>query len=746
MNSGAGGDSGGDGGIVWGGGAQGQGQGRRQQQQQQLQPELDQLQQYQQQLILQQQLQLQLQHQQQQQYHPRTYPPQQDNISSSSSGLLMNAGGGIDTVDPTNTSDSTESNWSSLLGYFFSPQQQQQQQQQQPLQQWQQSQEKQQPPMSSIHPPPETVQSVVQENWPTMSSSNQQGSLYEPRPLLNDLNRLNSTNIGNTAGNDLAITSLTSNRGISSGSSVSRKRTNRNDSRKGKHRKTVRDHVGSSKGSQMENIKNLADDLNQLSVEQRTQIMDEIHGVDKIDMPVETPEFVNQKLKELQNELSKLNPRRQRKHYDRAVFLKPSIVDDFPFQLMFLRATRYDANKAAIMMASYFTNKVQLFGMSKIVEPITVHDLSPEDHATFETNATRALPEKDSVGRLVVWSILPEFRGRDWKNVARGYWYELMRNIQDDEQVQLNGGVKVFFFYPLTDTDGDGNEVPCKGPNLLDPAFAEIASKCGPILNDLPLRFNGVHMCYDNVQLNPLINIIQILIGRENRLRLRAHQGSRMESQCALMQFGIPLKDAPMFEKLSDFRKYNHRYLEDRRRLESPKKRLPAETSNTTDEQNIPLDLDRNIKATASPHPTATSETEIILYPSEYDVLLGRGRPYQDYSGNQYLTKLVDVIRHCYLETNDRHEKRYLGMSVMAQIESKGGRFLKRAESSPSSPQSEENEEDGEQNKSKGGDGNKTSMTTVVPASTVVKGWQVVSSDTALDKILHAFRTKKTTA
>jgi hypothetical protein len=383
-----------------------------------------------------------------------------------------------------------------------------------------------------------------------------------------------------------------------------------------------------------------------------------------------------------------------------------------------------------------------------------------------------------------------------------------MTAMQDDDQAQLNGAVHVFYYYPLKDTDENGNEVPRRHTNLLDPSFAEIVAKCGPMLNDLPIRFTGVHMCYENSQLNPLVNMIHVLIGRENRLRFRSHQGSQMESQYALMQFGIPLKVAPVFQTTSELRVYNREYLDRRRQVESKSVQLEGGVGNTTSANTLNVgnsidsaddakDQQQQQQQKVSDSITSSSEPELIACPNEYDVLLGRGRPYQDFSGNQYLIKLVDVIRNCYTGTNDRQEKRYLAMSVLAQIESKGGRFLKRigprstseadadavadvdvdvdvdADADAEEHQDQEvsatvgsielNEkstptdgvgDDGDgvllssdsndhgfrhENKSE----KEKASESFTATTTLKKGWQVVSSDIALDKILHAFRTKK---
>ena len=97
------------------------------------------------------------------------------------------------------------------------------------------------------------------------------------------------------------------------------------------------------------------------------------------------------------------------------------------------------------------------------------------------------------------------------------------------------------------------------------------------------------------------------------------------------------------------------------------------------------------------------SSTASLEAPSSRDVLLGRGKPYQDFAGNIYFGQLIDQ----YLERHNaaqKFEKTIISMSIVQTIKNRKGRFLKK-------------------NKDTG-------------------LWDVVSDDVARDKVAHAFRTK----
>jgi hypothetical protein len=115
----------------------------------------------------------------------------------------------------------------------------------------------------------------------------------------------------------------------------------------------------------------LAEDLNSLSFQERQQMDEEIHGV--AGEVQETPDFIAEKLQAMRAMVRKLPGRRA---YDRAAFLRPQLVADDSFHLMFLRAKRFDPEDAAYLMVVYFQSKLELFGDELLVQKITWTDLT----------------------------------------------------------------------------------------------------------------------------------------------------------------------------------------------------------------------------------------------------------------------------------------------------------------------------------------------------------------------------------
>jgi hypothetical protein len=257
----------------------------------------------------------------------------------------------------------------------------------------------------------------------------------------------------------------------------------------------------------------------------------------------------------------------------------------------------------------------------------------------------------------------------------------------EDEECQLKGVIDVVYFVGMTEAESK---------------FSNLMTKGGHMLADLPFRMAGLHFCYSDTRLRPVLNLVQFIVGRYIRLRFRTHfgkskqsniivvglfffleecgsdffcfrfPGSNTEVQYDLMTFGIPMSVIQINPDGSLKKELNERYLRDRRKKEANFKR----------QEDI--------------------EAKRIHYPLPNDVLLGRGRPYQEYAGNQRLAMVVELNRDKYQQATKRFEKTCTSLDVVKFIQESKGRFLHRTP----------------------------------------EGWEEVSDFVARDKVSHSFRTK----
>ena len=143
-----------------------------------------------------------------------------------------------------------------------------------------------------------------------------------------------------------------------------------------------------------------AKELNQLSTQEREQVLFELHGVS--DVLEEDPEFVDCKLTEFDEEINRISG--PHTAYERASLMSPDYVDNVDFRLKFLRGDRFDVEVAAKRFVAYFDQKLELFGPEKLTSDITLTDLDGTDLACLKSGFMQPLPTRDASGRMtLVW-------------------------------------------------------------------------------------------------------------------------------------------------------------------------------------------------------------------------------------------------------------------------------------------------------------------------------------------------------
>jgi hypothetical protein len=61
-------------------------------------------------------------------------------------------------------------------------------------------------------------------------------------------------------------------------------------------------------------------------------------------------------------------------------------------------------------------------------------------------------------------------------------------------------------------------------------------------------------------------------------------------------------------------------------------------------------------------------------------VLMGRGRPFQQWLGNEELFKLVSMHTDRYMDRVDRVDKTMIPLEIVQRIQINGGRFIRRTD------------------------------------------------------------------
>lgn len=264
----------------------------------------------------------------------------------------------------------------------------------------------------------------------------------------------------------------------------------------------------------------------------------------------------------------------------------------------------------------------------------------------------------------------------------------------EDKEAQINGVVSIVCCHNLDRAN--------------QRKFLEVATQAAPVLNILPCRMLGFHFCYGDPDVHSALSYLQLSLGKQTRLRFRAHYGkhllqfyrsthtqkepltfthhpyssvekklgTRLENKDMIQSFGIPVEAVPLMSDGNILNTQVHdKYLQERQELEGERKRLQASKQKTSGD---------------------------IIYPTSRDVLVGRGRPYQEFQGNLRYSRIIDLNLGKYLSATNRFEKTCIFMDVVKLIQDTGGRFLQRTGT----------------------------------------GWVTVNDSVAREKVSHIFRTK----
>ena len=426
-----------------------------------------------------------------------------------------------------------------------------------------------------------------------------------------------------------------------------------NQQGRNRYRKTVRKNDSSSADTTTTTNYDieLAKEMNQLSVQEREKVYEDIHGV--AETQEETPEFIAKAIQDMDACIEK-SSKAKRRAYDRAIFFRPTLAHDTKFKLMFLRADQYDALKASKRYLKYYMDKLELFGETKLMSDITLDYLTEDDLDLFRTGWGIELPHKDQVGRPIWFFDMTRYDFDKLESMIRGCWYMLMTSIQDSEVAQRKGVCDIAY------APGDF----LKGLGYSLSKFAGGLSKGNMRLMNLPFRITSYHLCYDDSRMKILIQVMGNAFGKDARLRLRTHFGSSLEMQYSLSTFGIPCKTLLRNDNNSE--RHNNLDQED-----DPLMQL----------QSKYIQRRREIERQKTEHRIQQEiGSGIIYYPQPLDVLVGRGRPYQDFAGNRRFGSMIDSQIDQYAKCDNKFDKTCISMNIVKQVQGYGGRFIERTE------------------------------------------------------------------
>lgn len=237
-------------------------------------------------------------------------------------------------------------------------------------------------------------------------------------------------------------------------------------------------------------------------------------------------------LKGLEEGLSRLPPEQTVAYY-RAVAECPGLVSN-QRKIAFLQREKNNSVCAAVRLALYWKERLELFGPDRCFLPMTLNGaMKDEVENIVERKLVHLLPVKDAAGRAVLFfdPSRRNFAEYSAEQEMMATWYFLEVAMEDPE-VQRRGVVSI---------------INAKGTEKRHYS-REFYSRMTRIIGlAMPVYFRGTHSCYPSFFANYfLYPILKLLIGKDLRQRFKLHYGTTAEVLHDLERYCLPKNHLPV--------------------------------------------------------------------------------------------------------------------------------------------------------------------------------------------------------
>eukprot|EP00980_Cylindrotheca_fusiformis_P016534 scaffold4954_cov106-Cylindrotheca_fusiformis.AAC.4 len=368
----------------------------------------------------------------------------------------------------------------------------------------------------------------------------------------------------------------------------------------------------------------LADSMLQLSVQERENALNDLHGIgngrDEVPEDAATMNGLLEKLDKI------LNATKQGTLYEQAERNDPMYVTSRDFRMMFLRTCDYDPEASVHRIFKFLALQQSLFSAGKVGKKILLEDLDGEAIESLKSGAMQISASTDRAGRKILFLYPQAYKVMNTQSDTRARYYILMA-LMESEEVQRKGFVGVYFSSANSKNDN------------------------GKLL-DLPLRLAGFHACVSDWRIYFIGSVAIHSFPSSAVPKFRIHCGSDMECLYQLGSFGIPLDALPLSTDTFQLDNGYH--------IEWYRQRLQMERNQFSSSSSVVLD-------------SPTSFHRMTIMPGPNDVLLGHAR---NNGGNRVLRSIVASLLEEY-NSSPKKLKTAIANKVVKEIAILGGRFLK---------------------------------------------------------------------
>eukprot|EP00980_Cylindrotheca_fusiformis_P026058 scaffold15301_cov142-Cylindrotheca_fusiformis.AAC.7 len=417
--------------------------------------------------------------------------------------------------------------------------------------------------------------------------------------------------------------------------------------------------------------RHLSASMGKLSLKDRETALEEVHGIVKNDR--EDVAFLQSKLQAMEECLSSI---KRGTVYEKAEAIDPYFVSSREIRLLFLRGNRYDPQAGAEQLIKHFDRKFSLFGSEKLTRNITLYDLDDNDRMCLESGFCQILPQKDVAGRAILL-ILPGLRpDLDVQHGLRAMYYLCMTTLQESEEIQKKGIVKLAYAVGRYKTRTN------------EAGLAQVA-QC---VSSTPFPLGGMHLCFNASDYLEYVcyRAIILALPTSAAAKTRTHFGTHMDCLYALRGYGIVEGSLPLSQITANPLLHNHMtWYENRIKVDlNPVK---PHTVSSSHETLVRKQDSENGDVTATfVCPSLTRKIE----PRWGDILVSRliatlltlaktrlnfpkfGRQHQVHPGNIRLKKLLMDHSAEYEAIDGKKGKMAFAQNFVTQMKASGSRFL----------------------------------------------------------------------
>eukprot|EP00980_Cylindrotheca_fusiformis_P026053 scaffold15301_cov142-Cylindrotheca_fusiformis.AAC.2 len=391
--------------------------------------------------------------------------------------------------------------------------------------------------------------------------------------------------------------------------------------------------------------RHLAASMRKLSLKDREAALEEVHGIVKNDR--EDVFFLEANLQAMQD---RVNSIKRGTVYEKAEAVDPCFVSSREIRLLFLRGNRYDPKAAAEQLIKHFNLKFSLFGKEKLTKNVTLLDLDGDDRMCLESGFCQILPKKDVAGRTILLT-LPGLRpDLPMKHGSRALYYLAMTTLQESEEAQKKGIVKVS--YAVGRYKSRANEA----------AFVQVAQ----LVSATPVPLGGIHLCFDASDYLEYVYRRAVILALPSSVaaKIRTHFGTHMECLYALRGYGITEGSLPISQIDEHPLLHNHKTWYEHRKKVDLDSVKPNEVASSQKPSPRRQDSENDDVTDAMLCSSSTQKIE----PRWGDVLV--------HPGNLRLRKLLADHSAEYEAIDGKKEKIEFAQNLVRQMRASGSRFL----------------------------------------------------------------------